>query len=198
MTTTAQTKITRMTAAQLLDMSDDGYRHELVRGELRTMSPAGNVHGVVAQSLALSLGNHAMDNDLGLVYAAETGFLLASDPDTVRAPDAAFTRWERIDEVGEVEGFWPGAPDLAVEVVSPNDRYSEVNAKVSDWLRAGARMVIVVDYRRREVVVHSPSDRVVLTEGDVLDGGDVVPGWTMPVYKLFAARVSKAKRAEPK
>ena len=188
-----------MTAAQLLDMPDDGYRHELVRGELRTMSPAGNVHGMVANVCAWSLTNHVMGNDLGIVYAAETGFLLASDPDTVRAPDAAFTRWERIDEVGEVEGFWPGAPDLVVEVVSPNDRYSEVNEKASDWLCAGARMVVVVDYRRREVVVHySPSDRVVLTEGDVLDGDVVVPGWVIPVSKLFTARVSKSKTAEPK
>ena len=188
-----------MTAAQLLDMPDDGYRHELVRGELRTMSPAGNVHGVVANALGLSLSIHVRDNDLGLVYAAETGFLLASAPDTVRAPDAAFTSWARLDEVGEVEGFWPGAPDLVVEVVSPNDRYSEVNEKVAEWLSAGARMVVVVDYRRREVAVHCPSSgAITLKEGDVLEGGDVVPGWAMPVSNLFVARVSKSKKAEPK
>ena len=195
--TTIDPKVTQMTAAQLLDMPDDGYRHELVRGELKTMSPAGNVHGAVANVLAWSLTNYVMANDLGIVYAAETGFLLESAPDTVRAPDAAFTSWARIDEVGEVEGFWPGAPDLAVEVVSPNDRCSEVNEKVAEWLSAGARMVVVVDYRRREVAVHrSHSDRVVLTEGDVLEGGDVVPGWVMPVSKLFVARVSKSKKAE--
>lgn len=199
--TTTQTmidsKVTQVTAVQLLDMPDDGYRHELVLGELRTMSPAGNVHGMVAHALGLSLGNHVLANDLGIVYAAETGFLLSSAPDTVRAPDAAFTSWARIDEVGEVEGYWPGAPDLVVEVVSPNDRYSEVNEKVADWLGADAQMVFVVDYRRREVVVHrSTTDPVTLTEDDVLDGGDVVPGWRMPVSEMFAARVSKSKRAE--
>lgn len=195
--TTIDPKVTQMTAAQLLDMPDDGYRHELVLGELRTMSPAGNVHGIVANVLAWRLTNYVMDNNLGIVYAAETGFLLGSDPDTVRAPDTAFTSWARIDEVGEVEGFWPGAPDLVVEVVSPNDRYSEVNEKVADWLGAGAQIVVVVDYRRREVAVHrSTSDPVTLTEDDVLDGGDIIPGWTMPVSEMFAARVSKSKRAE--
>ena len=87
---------------------------------------------------------------------------------------------------------------MAVEVVSPSDRYTEVNEKVAEWLSAGARMVVVVDYRRREAVVHhsAASAPVTLTEDDVLDGGDVVPGWTMPVSDMFAARVSKSKRAE--
>ncbi len=197
--TTTDPKITQMTAVQLLDMADDGYRHELVRGELRTMPPAGNVHGAVANVLAWSLTNCVMANDLGIVYAAETGFLLASDPDTVRAPDAAFTSWARIDEMGEVEGYWPGAPDLVVEVVSPNDRYSEVNEKVADWLGAGAQMVVVVDYRRREVAVHRhASDIVTLTDGDTLEGSEVVPGWKMPVSDMFTSRVSKSKRAEAK
>jgi Uma2 family endonuclease len=76
------------------------------------------------------LAQHVEERGLGAVYAAETGFLLGRDPDTVRAPDAAFVRRERVEEVGETEGYWPGAPDLAVEVVSPGDAYAEVEGKV--------------------------------------------------------------------
>ena len=133
------------------------------------------------------LAQHVQTNGLGQVYAAETGFKLASNPDTVRAPDAAFIRRERLDEGKSVEGYWPGAPDLAVEVISPDDRYTEVEEKVFDWLDAGARMVIVINPRKHSVSVYrSRSDIAVLTESDSLDGGDVVPGWRVPVKDLFA------------
>ena len=95
-------------------------------------------------------------------------------------------RRERVEEVGNVEGYWPGAPDLAVEVVSPSDSYTDVQEKVFDWLEAGTRMVIVVIPRRRAVAVYrSLSDIVMRTENDALEGGDAVPGWTMPVRDLF-------------
>jgi Uma2 family endonuclease len=104
----------------------------------------------------------------------------------VRAPDVAFVRRERVEEAQDTEGYWPGAPDLAIEVVSPGDLYSDVEEKVFDWLAAGTRMVIVVNPRRRAVTIYrSPADVVVLGENDTLDGGDVVPGWTMPVRDLF-------------
>ena len=126
-------------------------------------------------------------NQLGSVYAAETGFRLASDPDTVRAPDAAFVCQARLDAVGAVAGYWPGAPDLVVEVVSPGDRYGEVAEKVADWLAAGTQMVIVVEPQQRTVAVHRTPDAVdVLREGDVLEGGEVVPGWEVAVAALFA------------
>ena len=105
----------------------------------------------------------------------------------MRVPDVAFVRREREDAVGIVDGYFPGPPDLAVEVISPNDRYSEVAEKVEDWLAAGTRMVVVVDSRRRVAVVHLPGrEPVTLTEQDTLDGGDVVPGWSMPVADIFA------------
>lgn len=195
---TAKPKL--MTADELLDMPDDGYRYELVRGELTSMPPPGNVHGILAHAISLSLGVHVRDNDLGLVYAAETGFLLKTDPDTVRAPDAAFTGWERLDQVGEVEGYWPGAPDLVVEVISPSDRYSDVEEKIADWIRSGTRMVVVVDYRRRNVQVRqSLTDRLILTEEDILDGGDVVPGWTLAVQEIFdqGRRTRQTRRHPP-
>lgn len=179
--------VERMTADELLRLPDDGFRCELIRGELRKMVPAGNEHGQLALRLAWRLAQYVEANKLGATYAAETGFILALDPDTVRAPDVAFIRQERLDKVGKVAGFWPGAPDLVVEVVSPSDQYSEVESKVADWLEAGTRMVVVVDPRRRKVAVHrSNSDIRVLGVGEVLEGGEVVPGWKLSLDELFA------------
>jgi Uma2 family endonuclease len=180
------TRIRPMIAEELLQMPDDGFRYELVRGELRKMPPAGHVHGKVANRLNWRLAQYVEVNDLGVVYIAETGFKLASDPDHVLAPDVAFISRERVEEVGDTAGFWPGAPDLVVEVISPSDTYTEVEEKVFDWLEAGTRMVVVVNPRRRAVTVYrSLTDVVVLTENDTLDGGDVVPGWNMPVKDIF-------------
>lgn len=149
------------------------------------MAPAGNVHGRIAINVTIPLGQHVRDNDLGVVYAAETGFKIESDPDTVRAPDLAFVRRERVEEDGGVEGYWPGPPDLAVEVVSPGDLYTEVEEKVLGWLEAGSRMVVVGDPRNRTVSLRSQTKIQVLTEGDTLDGGDVVSGWELPVADIF-------------
>lgn len=176
-----------MKSEELSKIPDDGFCYELVRGELRRMAPAGDEHGEIAAALTASLFVHVRSNKLGVVYAAETGFKLTSSPDTVRAPDVAFIRQERIDAVGRVRGYWPGAPDLVVEVISPSDQYSEVESKVADWLEAGSRMVVVVDPRRRKVTVHcSQSDIRVFGVGEVLEGGEVVPGWKLSLEELFA------------
>jgi Uma2 family endonuclease len=168
-------------------MPDDGYRYELVKGELKKMSPSGHKHGRVTINVTTPLDKHVRANDLGVVYAAETGFILSSDPDTVLAPDVAFVSRKRIQEVGDVEGYWPGAPDMVVEVISPSDTYTEVEEKVVQWLNAGVRMVLVVDPRRRIATVYrSLTDITILTEGATIDGGDVVPGWKMQVDDLFA------------
>lgn len=176
-----------ITANELLRMPDDGFRYELVQGALRRMSPAGFRHGRLIMNIAASLDHHVRAHMLGVVCAAETGFLLATNPDTVRAADVAFIRQDRLDPTAEPEGYWPGAPDLVVEVVSPNDLYTEVDAKVTDWLDAGARMVVVVNPRMRSVTVYrSRAQIAVLREQDMLDGSDVVPGWTLPVAAIFA------------
>lgn len=117
------------------------------------MVPAGNKHGHLALEIASELRSHVKANSLGRAYAAETGFKISSDPDTVLAPDAAFVRQERLDEAGEVIGYWPGAPDLVVEMVSPNDRHSGVVEKALAWLAAGCRMVLVADPERQTVTV---------------------------------------------
>jgi Uma2 family endonuclease len=168
-------------------MPRDGFRYELVEGELRRMSPAGDEHGKTTMELAGPLHQYVKRNKLGKVYAAETGFLIQTNPDTVRAPDIAFVRTERIEETPRVKSYRPGAPDLAVEVTSPGDTVSEVEDKVTEWLEAGARMVWVVSPRLKTVTVYrSLTEVVALTEKDVLDGGEVVPGFQIPVAEIFS------------
>lgn len=181
------TEVRVVTAEELLRMPDDGFRYELVRGELRKMSPAGHTHGRVAMRFGSRLDHYVDAHDLGVVYAAETGFLIDRDPDTVRAPDVAFVRRDRLELADRSRGYFPEAPDLAVEVISPGDTYSEVEEKAMAWLAAGTRMVLVVDPRRRTVTRYrSFGDITILTEADIIDGEDVVPGWTIRVADLFA------------
>jgi Uma2 family endonuclease len=176
-----------MTAEELLRLPDDWQRHELIAGELRTMAPTGGEHGGIVMTLGASLYNYVRSHGLGHVLAGEPGFLLARNPDTVRAPDVAFISHARLGGADLAAGYQPGAPDLAAEVVSPNDRPASVAEKVATWLRYGARMVVVLDPGRRTVAVHRPDSEVrSLTEDDTLDGADVVPGWSVPVGDLFA------------
>jgi Uma2 family endonuclease len=180
------TRLNHVTADELLRMPSD-LRCELVDGEIIEMSPAGHVHGRIASRFTALLGPFVLAHRLGECYAAETGFKISSDPDTVLAPDVSFVSASREAAAGDSEGFFPGAPDLAVEVISPSDRYSEVAAKVQRWLTAGARMVVVIDPPKKTVIVHqSRTDVLILKEGDVFDGGDVVPGWTLQVSDLFS------------
>lgn len=175
-----------MTADDLLKLPDDGFVYELVRGESRRMSPAGYRHGRIVINITLSLGQHVRDQQLGDVFAAETGFKLASNPDTVRAPDLAFVRRERMALIGDAEGYWPGAPDLAVEVISPGDLYADVEEKVIEYLNAGTGMVLAVNPRKQTVTVYRAlADISILTEGDVIDGEQIVPGWSLPVSDVF-------------
>src|SRR5882724_10950500 len=115
-------------------MPDDGYRYELVEGELIRMAPAGAEHGKVTVKITTPLSVHVDANNLGTVYAAETGFIIRQNPDTVRAPDVAFVSRERIESAGVIKSYTIGAPDLAVEVISPGDTVREVEKKVREWL----------------------------------------------------------------
>ena len=184
MTTPTQQRIT--TAEELFNMPDDGYRYELVRGKLRKMAPTGGEHGWIESDINGSLIPFVKANNLGRTFGGNTGFLLEQGPDHVRAPDVAFVRRERVEAIGRQIRYWPEAPDLAIEVISPDDRYTEVNEKVADWLAAGTRMVVVVNPRNRTVNVHTPDSAITLEMGDTLDGGDVVPGWQMPLADVFA------------
>jgi len=177
---------TLVSAEQLLAMPNDGFHYELIEGEVRKMSPAGIEHGFIGGRLAYLLGQHVFLNKLGAILTAEPGFCLSRDPDTVRVPDIAFIRRDRFRRRDRSEAFWPGAPDLAVEVLSPGDTPAEVDEKVAAWLDAGAAMVWVVNPARRTVAVHRPSaDPQTFTEHDDLDGQDVVPGFRCPVSEIF-------------
>jgi len=168
-------------------MPDDGMRHELVRGELRMMPPPGFEHGRVAATVGVLLGMHVRQTGVGVTLAAETGFLLASDPDTVRAPDAAFVSKERAEKVGRTAKYWPGAPDLAVEVVSPSDSYHEVQDKALEWLEAGSTAVLVLDPPKRTATVYrEQGDAHVHGPEDTLDLSNAVPGFSVTVAELFA------------
>lgn len=176
-----------MTAEELLQLPDDGQRHELVRGELRTMPPTTPEHGWLALDLASPLRSHVRASRLGVVMVNDVGFKLTQRPDTVRAPDIAFVSRERLPELGDARHYPVGAPDLAVEVISPNDLYTEVDEKIAEWLAHGTRLVWVVNPRRRVVAVHRPGQPTrTLGEADVLDGEDVVPGFRLPLRELFA------------
>jgi len=182
---TAPIEPLRMTAEELFDLPDDGMRHELVEGELLTMTPAGAEHGRVALRVGARILAHVEEQGLGEAYAAETGFVVHRGPDTVRAPDVAFVAAERLTG-DRVRGFAELAPDLVVEVVSPSDRATEVASKAEMWLDAGVRLVWVVDPQARLAAVHHPGGLVtVLREDGVLDGEDVLPGFTLPLESLF-------------
>jgi Uma2 family endonuclease len=130
---------------------------------------------------------HARERDIGIAFAAETGFLLARDPDTVRAPDAAFVAKARVEEVGRTTKHWPGSPDLAVEVVSPSDSWGEVEEKALAWLEAGTIAVLVLDPSRRTATVYRGQGeaRVHVSE-DVVDLADAVPDFSVRVADVFA------------
>ncbi len=174
-----------VTADELLHMPDDGYKNELVEGRLIRMPPPGFSHGLIAARFAGALLQFVDVRRLGAV-AVETGYKLARDPDTVRGPDVSFVRRERIEATGKPRGYWSGPPDLAVEVLSPDDRPSEMTRKVREYLTHGVRMVWVIEPDDRTVTVHQPHvDPVTLTREQELDGGDVVPGFRCAVSRLF-------------
>jgi len=174
------------TADDLWHLPDDGLRRELVKGVVCTIPPAGFEHGVVTINLSTPLDQHVRPNRLGVVVGAETGFLIATNPDTVRAPDIGFVRQARIQATGIPRQYWPGAPDLAIEIVSPNDRVFEVDDKVQEWLNAGAALVWVVNPRPRTVTVHRQGGTAtLLTTNDVLTGEQVVPGFSIRVADIF-------------
>jgi Uma2 family endonuclease len=175
-----------MTADELWRLPDDHMVHELVRGELRTMAPSGSEHGFLGMRLGARLMMYVESRKLGCVFNSDTGFVLGRDPDTVRAPDTAFVSQARIPAGGLPVKYFPGAPDLAVEVISPSDTLEEVEEKVADYLAAGTRLVWVVNPRRKTVTVYrSPEAAQILRGDDELDGGDVVPGFRCAVAEVF-------------
>ena len=173
-----------VTTEELEKFPDDDYRYELVGGRVIRMSPVGFQHGRVVARLCVLLGQHVQGRNLGVI-ATELGFELARHPDTVRAPDVAFIRQDRIPSK-EPRGFWKGPPDLAIEVVSPDDRPSDVRTKVEEYLTRGVSLVVVVDPDERAVRVFCPSSPPITLAADaLLDLGDVVPDFRCSVREIF-------------
>jgi len=178
---------TLMTADDLWNLPNDGNLHELVRGELLTMPPAGFEHGNAGTNRLAKMHYHAGANKLGKVVGADTSFILERDPDTVCAADVAFVGNAKLQQYGVPKKYFPTAPDAAVEIISPSDIYVEVDEKEELWLKAGTQVVWVVNPRRKTATVHvAGQNPVVLKEGDTLSGDPVLPGFSMAVSDIFA------------
>ncbi len=175
-----------ITADDLLAMPDDGKRYELVHGDLRMMSPAGGRHGRIAMKLARRLGDFVEERGLGVTYAAETGFLLQQNPDTVRAPDVAFVSHVKLGELADHPGFLPLAPDLVAEVVSPNDSSSEVEEKALNWLAAGVTIVLVVDPQTKTIRDYRSAHEIRVYAQGHIDLDIVMAGFRLDVSELFS------------
>ena len=175
-----------VTADEFARIPDDDHRHELVEGRVVRMSPPGAVHAVLASRIASILQQHVDAHRVGVVLSSG-GFRLAADPDTVREPDIAFVRRERIPPKGIPEGFWPGPADLAVEIRSPGDRSTEIATKVKDYLNRGVRLVWVVDPKLKTVTIHRRlAIPVIVGIKGTLDATDVVDGFVCEVSRIFA------------
>lgn len=179
-----------VTADELLHMPDppSGGRYELVRGRLIEVGPSSTRSNEVAGELIRRLGNHIREHKLGRFGGSEGGFRLTKNPDTVRAPDVWFVRSDRVSSGRMPDKFFEGAPDLVVEVLSPTDRTGDIWQRVGQYLDAGSRLVWVID-PNIEAAAAFPVDGfpIIIGPEGMLDGGDVVPGFVLPLRELFDA-----------
>lgn len=180
----AMTKL--YTADDLLTMEGDAFGYELIRGELREVSPAGAGPSMIAGRMYVHVFAFVAPRNLGYLTGADGGFILARDPLTIVAPDVGFIRRDRVPADFGFDHFFPVPPDLAVEVLSPSNRPRQVAEKIEVYLEAGVRLLWVVDPRRRTVTIHRPDrePRVVDVNSE-LDGEDVLPGFRLAVAELF-------------
>jgi Uma2 family endonuclease len=182
-----------MTAEELMNLPDDNLRHELINGELIKMPLPKLPHGQVALQLGAALVQFVWDHELGAVYD-HCGFQLTVNPDTVLGPDVAFISKQRLKEAGEVEGYWQGPPDLAVEVRSPGDRRGKVNKKISQWLGFGAKQVWIVEPKHRIVTIYrSETDTTTFSNSDFLESQDLFPGFRLSLDRIFGPTPGIAK-----
>lgn len=175
-----------ITAEDLAALGDDAP-FELIRGELRSVSPTKGWHGLVTGRFVFEFGLYGRTILPGEVFTGEAGFLAERDPDTVVAPDVMFIRASRVPSQAELErSYLLVPPDAAVEVLSPSNRPAQVEEKIRILLGAGVGMVLVANSIRQTIAIHTPDGQVrILRMGDELDGGDVLPGFRVPVAKFF-------------
>lgn len=184
MPTTVSAEI--VTAKSIFERPSDGYRYELLQGNLRMMSPAGGRHGRITLQVAHLLKTHSDAGKLGVVFAAETGFLIETDPDTVLAPDVAFVSRSRFESIENEIRYLPLAPELVVEVLSPSDRFSQVEAKAFAWIDAGTKLVLVVNPESETIHAYRSRKQIEVFEcSESIDCSTVVPGWILSVAAAF-------------
>ena len=172
-----------MTAEELFNLQDEPNRHALIKGELLTVPPPKPKHGLVTMNLAAPLAAYVKANKLGIVMA-ESGFILERNPDTVLGPDISFISGERLSALPDA--YLELAPDLAVEVISPSQFTPEITRKASLWLEHGVLEVWLVNPRTRTIEVRrATGENQQLREGDDLTGGDLIPGFRIPVREIF-------------
>ena len=175
-----------MTATELASLSPEASRGELIQGEFISMSPAGFIHGEIAATILITMGQFVRQAQNGKVYAAETGFILKRNPDTVRAPDVAFVTSQRAALQSKETGFFDGAPDLAVEVISPNETVDDIESKLIDYLEAGTQMVWHVFPRTQSITVYRSLTNIrVFTIADKIDCEELLPGFSVAVKEIF-------------
>lgn len=174
-----------MTAEEVERLDLPGKQFELVRGRLVIREPPGSVHGLITWNLGYFLGDFVRKHRLGVVFAQDTGFKIATNPDTIRAPDVAFLSSERRSAIPG-RGYAELAPDLLAEILSPDDRPSEVLAKVSDWLEAGTRLVWVIDPIRAQARIYRSDGSLTLLDANgLLEGEEVLPGFSCPLAEVL-------------
>jgi Uma2 family endonuclease len=174
-----------VTAEELLRLELPGQSTELVRGRLIVREPPGTRHGTIAARLSYLVADYVYRNHLGVVCGQDTGFKIQSDPDTVRAPDVAFVRRDRAHDI-PARGYAAIAPDLAAEILSPDDRPGELLAKIGQLLDAGTQLVWVIDPVRAEARVHRANGELTIIPTDgTLDGEQVLPGFTCTLAEVL-------------
>lgn len=175
-----------MTLEQYYAYHPDDRKYELLAGFVLSEPHPGGRHGRVCLRVAMLLESYVKPRGLGFGFTGEAGYLLSVDPPTVLIPDVSFLTVARGRQHLHSNTAFEGAPDLAVEVLSPSNRPAEVRRKVAAYLAAGCPLVWILDAKRRTVTVHeAPGSAVVLWEDDVLGGGTVIPGFSVPVRELF-------------
>ena len=186
---------TLLSIEQLAKLPDDDRLYELDEGELITMAPASGMHGRMESRVTRVLDIFMREHPVGELLTSDTGFVLSRNPDVLRSPDLAFLRSDKADLVQE-DGFVEGAPDLAIEIVSPSDSATSVVRKVRQYLEAGTHTVWVIHRRTREVQVHEASGTSrFLTADQILDAPDLLPGFSVKVAELFPDPVGGSKVA---
>jgi len=171
-----------VTAEEFLQLAAKMDRAELIAGKVIELSPAGAEHSCIGARISAKLLAHADGADAGMCTTADGGYVLSRNPDMVRAPDAAFVARDRLPEGGAPRGFFEGAPDIAVEVMSPSETAGEIEAKTQEYLRAGTRLVwIIYPDERLARVWRADGTTTLIEEDGSLVGEDVLPGFELPL-----------------